>query len=76
MNYIFQPRAFSYNLRSQIDFARPNVSSEHFRINTLTYMAAKVWDMVPNDMKNVNDIETFKNNIRKWKPVTVIASYV
>ena len=32
-------------------------------------MAAKVWDMVPNDMKNVNDIETFKNNIRKWKPV-------
>ena len=32
-------------------------------------MAPKVWDMVPNDMKNVNDIETFKNNIRKWKPV-------
>ena len=22
-----------------------------------------------NDMKNVNDIETFKSNIRKWKPV-------
>ena len=32
-------------------------------------MAAKVWDKVPNDMKNVNDIETFQNNIRKWKPV-------
>ena len=32
-------------------------------------MAAKVWDMVPNDMKNINDIETFKTRIRKWKPV-------
>ena len=32
-------------------------------------MAAKVWDMVPNDMKKVNDIETFKTNIRKRKPV-------
>ena len=32
-------------------------------------MAAKVWDKVPNDMKNVNDIETFQNNIRKWNPV-------
>ena len=32
-------------------------------------MAAKVWDMVPNEIKNVNDIEIFKNNIRKWKPV-------
>ena len=32
-------------------------------------MAADVWDMVPNDMKNVNDIETFKKYISKWKPV-------
>ena len=69
MNDIFQPTAVSYNLRSQIDFTRPNVNSEHFGISSLRYMAAKVWDMVPNDMKNVNDIETFKNNIRKWKPV-------
>ena len=69
MNDIFQPRAVSYNLRSQIDFTRPNVNSEHFGISSLRYMAPKVWDMVPNDMKNVNDIETFKNNIRKWKPV-------
>ena len=69
MNDIFQPRAVRYNLRSQIDFTRPNVNSEHFEISSLRYMAAKVWDMVPNDMKNVNEIETFKNNFRKWKPV-------
>ena len=64
MNDIFQPRAVSYNLSSQIDFTSPNVNSEHFGISSLRYMAAKVWDM-----KNVNDIETFKNNIRKSKPV-------
>ena len=69
MNDIFQPRAVRYNLRSQIDFTRPNVNSEHFGISSLRYMAAKVRDMVPNDMKNVNEIETLKNNIRKWKPV-------
>ena len=38
-------------------------------MSSLRYMDAKVWDVVPDDMKNVNDIETFKNNIRKWKPV-------
>ena len=47
----------------------PNVNSKHLGISSLGYMAAKVWDMVPNDMKNVNDIETLKSNIRKWKPV-------
>ena len=30
-------------------------------------MIAEAWDMVPNDMKNVNDIKTFKNDIRKWE---------
>ena len=29
INDIFQPRAVSYNLKSQIDFTRPNVNSEH-----------------------------------------------
>ena len=42
MNDIFQPRAVSYNLRSQIDFTRSNVNSEHFGISSLRYMAAKV----------------------------------
>ena len=69
MNDIFLSRAVSYNWRSQIDFTRPNVNSEHFQINFLRHMAEKVWDMVPYDMKNVNDIETFKNNTRKSKPV-------
>ena len=69
INDIFHPRAVSYNLRPQIYFIRPNVSSEHFGISSLRCMAAKIWYMVPNDMKNVNDIETFKNNIRKWKSV-------
>ena len=54
---------------SQIDFTRHNINSEHFGISSLRYMAAKVWDMVPNEIKNVNDIEIFKNNISKWKPV-------
>ena len=65
MDDIFQPRAARYYLRSQIDFTRQNVNSEHFGISCLRYMAAKVSDMVPSDMKNFNEIEIFKNNIRK-----------
>ena len=32
MNQFFQPRAVRYNLRSQIDFTRPNLNPEHFGI--------------------------------------------
>ena len=31
-------------------------------------MAAKVWDMVPNDMKNVNDMDVFKKNMENGSP--------
>ena len=37
MNDFFQPRAASYNLRSQIDFTRPNVNSEHFGMCSLRH---------------------------------------
>ena len=70
MHDILQPRAVSYNLRSQMNFTRPNANSEHFGIDSLRYMAAKVSGMVPNDMKNVNETEAFKNNFRKCKSVT------
>ena len=63
MNDFFQPGAVSYNLRSQINFTRPNLNSEHFGISSLRHMAAKVWDMAPNDRKNVNHIGIFKSNI-------------
>ena len=58
MNNISRPRAASYSLRYQTDFARPNLNSEHIGINCLRYVASTVWDMVPNDI-NVNDIESF-----------------
>ena len=51
MNDIFKQRAVSHNLRFQIEFTRPNVNSEHFEISSLRYVATKVWDMVPNDIK-------------------------
>ena len=50
MNDIFQPRAVSYNLRSQIDFTRPNVNSEDFGIGSLRFMAVQSWDIVFNEM--------------------------
>ena len=37
LNFIFQPKAVSYNLRFQSDFTRPNVNSEHFGISSKIY---------------------------------------
>ena len=41
-------------LSSQTDFTKPNVTSKNFGISSFSYMIANAWNMVPNDMKNVN----------------------
>ena len=41
----------------------------NFGLNSLRYFASKVWNMVPLELKNLNDVESFKSEIRKWQPM-------
>ena len=66
---IFLLRSTDYNLRSQTDFSVSSVNTTHFGLNSLRYFASKVWNMVPLELKNLNDVEIFKFEIRKWEPV-------
>ena len=43
-------------------------STTHFGLNSLRYSASKVWNMVLLELKNLNDVEIFKFEIRKWEP--------
>ena len=38
----------------------------HFGINSLRFFAAKVWYIVPAEIKDSSSIEIFKDKIRKW----------
>ena len=45
--------------------ALSSANLEHFEINSVRYITANVWDIVPSNLKNTKDIETFKNSMRK-----------
>ena len=47
---IFETRNINYNLRSQTDFAGTNVNTTSFGLNSLRYLATKIWDIVPNEI--------------------------
>ena len=66
---IFPLRSIDYNLRSQTDFSVSSVNTTHFSLNSLRYFTSKVWNMVPLELKNLNDVESFKPEIRKWEPM-------
>ena len=62
---IFPLRSIDYNKRSQTDFS---VNTTHFGLNFLQYFASKLWNVVPFELENLNDDETFKSEITKWEP--------
>ena len=69
MNDIFDRRDISYNLRTQTDFFRAYVSTSQFGLKSLKYFASKVWDMIPIEIKNSENLATFTNKIKKWEPI-------
>ena len=48
---IFETRNLNYDLMSQTDFIRTRVSTSSFGLNSLKYLATKIWDSVPSDIK-------------------------
>ena len=55
MNDIFTQKDNNrYNLRHTSKFPLP--------------LGPKIWDMLPDDCKDIDNLNTFKNKVKKWKP--------
>ena len=57
-----------YNLRNQADFVVPHVKSVNFGFESIRYIGPKIWESLPQDLKNKETINSFKTAIKKWKP--------
>ena len=58
----------SYHLRQVSDFPRPMVKSVYHRTESISYLEPKIWDILPEKLKNIGDLEHFKKEIKTWTP--------
>ena len=58
----------NYNLRSGMHLSTANVHSTKYGTEPIGYLGAKIWDLVPAHMKDLNTLSRFKNQIKKWIP--------
>ena len=35
---------------------------------SVSFLGSKIWDMQPDDYKDIDNLNTFKNKIKQWKP--------
>ena len=55
-------------LRNQRDFVIPNIKSVNYGLESIRFLGIKIWESLPNNLKNKESIESFKMAIKAWKP--------
>ena len=68
MKEIFQKRIVPYNLRSENSFMSRQVNSAYHGTESLSFLGPKIWEQVPQEIKESENTAIFKSKIKEWTP--------
>jgi hypothetical protein len=77
-NYVqelFKSRSSTHNLRNSDNLSIPRVNTTHYGLNSLSFLAPKVWNSLPPETKSSISLFQFKNNIKSWMGVECKCSF-
>ena len=52
------------NLRQISKFSRPLAKSVYYGSENVPFLGRKIWSMLPNDRKHINNLNAFKNKVK------------
>ena len=60
-----------YNFRHESDkkFKVDHVETETYGKQSISYFRPKIWNSIPQEIKNVKTLAAFKTKIKHWKPI-------
>ena len=68
MNEIFAERNNNYSLRGNNVLTRPRVNSVRYGIETVSFLAPKIWDILLNNIKDSESLDIFKRKTKNLIP--------
>ena len=58
----------SYDFCNNNSFKRRRLNSVWHSTESVSFLGPKIWDLVPNDIKESESLDSFKFKIRRWVP--------
>ena len=55
------------NSRNPSQFIRDRANTTNNGIESIRILGPKIWDLVPDEIKQAGNLNSFKDKIRKWK---------
>ena len=69
MNDVFQfDKNSPYKLRSGNHLQRTNIRTAHFGSESIKTLEAKIWELIPAEVKASKSLMLFKKKIKNWTP--------
>ena len=69
INDVFQfGKNSAYELRSGNHLQRTNIQTVHFGSESIKTLGAKIWDLIPAEIKASKSLMIFKKKIKNWTP--------
>ena len=68
MNDIFKKRNVTYNFRKNSTVETRNIKSIYYGSETIPFKSPKIWELLPSSIKDSENLDIFKSNIKSWKP--------
>ena len=75
MKELFAPKMSSYDLRNNNSFKRRRVKSVWHGTESVSYLGPKIWDLVPNEIKESKSLNAFKFKIEGGSLKNVLVKY-
>ena len=64
---IFRENTNPYNLRKKRSWERVKTRTSLYGTETIRYQGPKIWDLLPEHVKNAGSLREFKQKIKSWK---------
>ena len=67
MSEVF-PLKKSVKYFSKNPFITRNIHTSRYGTETLAHLGPKIWDIIPDNLKEITSLKLFKTKIKQWKP--------
>ena len=68
-NFHFVQNHYNFRRQSGKKFKVDHVETETYGKQSISYFGPKIWNSIPQEIKNVTTLAAFKTKIKHWKPI-------
>ena len=68
MSEIFKQSNTKYDLRNSNTLVSKNINTTNYGLETVSYLAPRIWEQIPEEIKQSKSLNSFKKKINLWIP--------